>query len=104
MRGPSEMVTAPLMHNMVQLREKNAYFVTNSLSLFLLKSSLGALGVESPTRWVHTTCFSKKCEPFVGGTCSNKAQILDWMLDVKLDTLGTPWRGAAYFGHGKRWV
>ena len=48
MREPSEMHTASRMQNMVQLRKENTYFVTSLPFIFLGKSYLGALGVESP--------------------------------------------------------
>ena len=48
MRKPVEMYTVSRMQNVVQIRKKNVYFVTNSLVRQFWKSSLGALGVESP--------------------------------------------------------
>ena len=48
MRKTLEMYTASRMRNMVQLRKKNACFVTSLPFLKLLKSSFWALGVESP--------------------------------------------------------
>ena len=43
-----EMITASRMQNIVEIREKNTCFVTKTLFLIFGKSSLGALGVESP--------------------------------------------------------
>ena len=40
------MVTASRMQNMVQIRKKNTYFVTNIFSFFIF--TFRALGVESP--------------------------------------------------------
>ena len=49
MREPLEMITVWRMQNMVEIRKKNIYFVTKSLfENKNLKSSCGALGVESP--------------------------------------------------------
>ena len=45
MREPWEMVTAPRMQNMLQIRKKNIYFATKT-KLFFFTSR--ALGVESP--------------------------------------------------------
>ena len=48
MRKPLEMITALRMQNMVEIRKKNICFVTKSLFGKKIKSSFGALGVESP--------------------------------------------------------
>ena len=48
MRETLEMVTASRMLNMVEIRKKNTCFVTILLFRIVLKSSFGALGVESP--------------------------------------------------------
>ena len=48
MREPLEIYVASRMQNMVQIRAKNLYFVTNLHFLLFLKGSFGALGVESP--------------------------------------------------------
>ena len=47
-REPLEMVTASLMQNMEQIRKKNTYLVTKLFLKVFGKSSVGALGVESP--------------------------------------------------------
>ena len=56
MRKTSEMITVSRMQNMVEIHKKNTYFVTKSL-FKKLKSSFGALGVESPPRWGHVKAF-----------------------------------------------
>ena len=48
MRETLEMHTAARMQNMAQIRNKNIYSVTKLLFVLFSKSSLGALGVESP--------------------------------------------------------
>ena len=49
MREPLEMVTASLMQNIVQIRKKKHLFRDQFIFLKVGKSSVGALGVESPT-------------------------------------------------------
>ena len=47
-KTPLEIYVASRMQNMVHIRKRNTYFVTNLLFRMFWKSSLGALGVESP--------------------------------------------------------
>ena len=48
MREPWEIYTASRMQNMMQIREKNFYFVTKIIFRNFVIFTLGALGVESP--------------------------------------------------------
>ena len=48
MREPLEIVTTSILQNMVQIFKKNTYVVTKILLKNVGRSSLGALGVESP--------------------------------------------------------
>ena len=64
MREPVEMVTASLMQNVVQIRQKNTCFTTKLLFTFFGTSSFGALDVESPhggdiTKHVYVFCHSQ---------------------------------------------
>ena len=51
MRGPSGMVTASLMQNMVQIPDKNTYFVTKTFFESLEKVLWGLSALRAPRVW-----------------------------------------------------
>ena len=59
MREPLAIVTASIMQNIVQILNKDTYFVTKVFSGNFEKSSFGALGVERPYGWAITTHLSR---------------------------------------------